>query len=114
MGDVPSPLFKTGNVQVSPRLSLRLLDAIERFAARKIPIAEINRLVGAEAERLGVARPSYERVRQLVHEARRFRGRHPSASRILLGIATRARSPAALAELAIRPPRDRLRDQRAK
>ena len=50
-------------MQFAPRYTLRLLDVIERLALERAPIAEINRRVGAEAERLGLARPSYERVR---------------------------------------------------
>ncbi len=38
--------------------------------------------MGAEAERLGLTRPSYQRVRELVHEARRIR-RGPSVIDVL-------------------------------
>lgn len=51
----------------------RLLDEIERLSRRREPIAEINRLAGAEAARMGLPRPSYEQVRVLVHTARRYR-----------------------------------------
>ncbi len=77
-------------------------------------IAEINRLVGEEAERIGLTRPSYERVRELVHEARWLRNGHPSVGRTLLDVATRARSHAAYVELAARGPRPRLRDRPGK
>jgi hypothetical protein len=98
-------------VQFGPRYSRRLLDAIERLALERVSIAEINRRVGAEAERLGCARPSYERVRELVHRARAFHAAYLPASDILLDIAFRARSPYALTELHNREPRRRLRDQ---
>ena len=98
-------------VQIAPRLSPRLLDVIERLACRRGPIAEINRLVGAEAERLGLPIPSYQRVRTLVHEARQLNGGRTSATEILLDIATQVRSPWALAELATLAPREKLRDR---
>jgi hypothetical protein len=101
-------------VQFAPRISPRLIDCIERLSARRAPIAEINRLVGAEAERLGLPRPSYQRVRELVHQARELQTGHVSDAEILLDIATRRRSPAAITELAVRPPRPRLREYRTK
>jgi hypothetical protein len=58
----------------APRLSPKLLEAIVRYDDRKVPIAETYRRVGREAERLGLPRPSYQRVRVLVHAARRARG----------------------------------------
>lgn len=101
-------------MQFAPRLSPRLLDFIETVSVRRIPIAEINRLVGSEAERLGLPRPSYQRVRVLVHEARELRRNHVSAAEILIDVATRTRSPYAYAELATRDPRPRLRDLHSK
>ena len=101
-------------MQFAPRLSPRLLDFIETMSARRIPIAEISRLVGTEAERLGLPRPSYQRVRVLVHEARELRRGHVPAAEILVDIATRTRSPHALTELATRQPRHRLRDLHSK
>jgi hypothetical protein len=53
----------------APRISPRLLEAIVRLDDRSVPIAETCRRVGREAERLGLPRPSYQRVRVLVHEA---------------------------------------------
>jgi hypothetical protein len=84
---------------------------VERLAGRNVPIAEINRLVGAEARRLGLPKPSYERVRQLVHEARALTKGHVSAGEILLGVATRRRPPKDWEKLATLQPRPRLRDQ---
>jgi hypothetical protein len=79
----------------APRISPRLVAALERLDDRSVPIAEINRRLGAEAERLGLQRPSYSRIRTMVHELRAQR-RGPGTGRILLEISTRARSPGAL------------------
>lgn len=68
-----------------------------RFDKTTEPIAETCRLVGAEAERLGLPRPSYERIRELVHEARRIR-RGPSTASVLLDVAFRVRPPEAIAD----------------
>jgi hypothetical protein len=81
----------------APRIPPRLLDALCRLDDRSLPIAEINRRLGAEAERLGLPRPSYQRVRELVHQLRRAR-RGPTTARVLLEIAMRARPPEALLE----------------
>ena len=96
-------------MQFGPRYPARLLDVIERLSSERAPIAEINRRVGAEAERLGLPRPSYERVRELVHEARELRRGWTPAHEIFVDVATRARSPRAYEELITRPPRPRLR-----
>jgi hypothetical protein len=79
----------------APRISPRLLQALARLDDRRLPIAEINRRLGAEAERLGLRRPSYQRVRELVHQLRRFR-RGPSTGQVLFEISMRARPPGAL------------------
>jgi hypothetical protein len=76
----------------APRISPRLLEAIPRLDDPSQPIAEIARRVGAHAERLGHARPSYQRLRVLVHESRRMR-RAPGAGNILIDVAMRARAP---------------------
>jgi len=62
-------------VTMAPRISGRLIEAIVRFDDRRRPIAETYRRVGAEAERLGLTRPSYQRIRELVHEVRNLRPR---------------------------------------
>jgi hypothetical protein len=62
-------------VTMAPRISGRLIEAIARFDDRGRPIAETYRRVGAEAERLGLTRPSYQRIRELVHEVRNLRPR---------------------------------------
>ena len=78
----------------APRFSPRLIDAIVRLDDRRIPVAEVNRRVGQEAERLGLRRPSYQRVRVLVHQLRRVR-RQPTTAAVLLEVAVRARPPEA-------------------
>lgn len=74
----------------APRLSPRLVDAIERLDDRRVPIAEVARRVGREADRLGLPRPSYERIRLLVHEFRRIRA-EPSTAGVVVDVAFRAR-----------------------
>ena len=96
-------------MRFGPRYPARLLDVIERLSNEKAPIAEINRRVGAEAERMGLPRPSYERVRELVHEARELRRAWPSTTQIFVDVATRTRSFHAYEDLVTRPPRPRLR-----
>ena len=78
----------------APRIGPRLLAAIVRLDDPRLPIAETCRRVGAEAERLGLPRPSYQRVRELVHRARRLR-RGPSTTQVLVDIIARSRPPQA-------------------
>jgi hypothetical protein len=78
----------------APRISPRLLEALVRLDDRRVPIAEVNRRVGAEAERLGLRRPSYQRVRELVHESRRIK-RGPTTASVLVDVAMRVRPPEA-------------------
>jgi len=80
---------------IAPRISPKLLEAIVRFDKRTVPIAETCRAVGCEAERLGLPRPSYERIRELVHEARRIR-RGPTTLSVLVDVALRVRPPEAV------------------
>jgi len=79
----------------APRISHRLLRALDRLDDARLPIAEVNRRLGAEAHRLGLPRPSYQRVRVLVHQLRRLK-RRPTTAGVLVGIAFRARPPDAL------------------
>jgi hypothetical protein len=81
----------------APRFSPRLIDAIVRLDDRMIPIAEVNRRVGEEAERLGLRRLSYQRVRVLVHQLRRVR-KQPTTAAVLFEVAVRARPPEAFLE----------------
>jgi hypothetical protein len=76
----------------APRLSLRLLDEIDRLAARPDPAAEICRAIGERAEQQGFRRPSYEQVRQHVRRARRRPGR-VSTGEVLLDVALRVQHP---------------------
>jgi hypothetical protein len=98
-------------VRFASHFSLRLLDEIDRLSEQSVPIAEINRRVGARAQRLGATKPSYERVRQLVHEARELRRGYVSALQINFEVATLQRSPRHYEKLVSLPPRPRLRDR---
>jgi hypothetical protein len=101
-------------VRFASQIPPQVFDLIERLARHQFSIAEVNRLVGEEAERVGVTRPSYERVRQLVHEARWLSEEYPSVVRTAVEVATRTRSHWAYAELAARGQRPRLRDRASK
>ena len=84
---------------MAPRISRRLVEAIVRFDDRSRPIADTYRRIGAEAERLGLTRPSYQRIRELVHEARSIR-RGPSVSDFLrLSLAMKAGNPNVVVDL---------------
>lgn len=85
-------------VSQAPRIGALLLAGLERLDDASVPIAEVNRRIGALASHLGLARPSYEQIRILVHEHRR-RGLAPTAGQILLDVAGRSRPPEALLEL---------------
>ena len=84
-------------VRSAPRIDVRLVAAAELLDDDKVPIAETNRRVGALADAHGLTRPSYEQLRQVIHEARR-RGRLPSTGEVLLDIAFRTRPPLALGD----------------
>ena len=62
-------------VTMAPRISGRLIEAIVSFDDPSQPIAETYRRVGGEAERLRLTRPSYQRIRELVHQIRNMRPR---------------------------------------
>jgi hypothetical protein len=83
-------------VLAAPRISPRLLAALARLDDETVPIAEISRRVGAEAERLGLPRPSYQRLRVLVHELRDERQPEPGYGEVLVDIALRNRPAAAI------------------
>ena len=80
----------------APRIGDRLRREIESHASAHVPIAEIGRRVGETAERLGVPRPSYERVRTLVHEARRLR--YQNTAGVLVDVTFRTAPPTAVVE----------------
>jgi len=79
------------------RFTPGLLDVVREGAKGSRSIADVWRLVGDEAERLGSARPRYERVRILVHEYRRLTA-GPTTAEILLDVAFRVRPPDALVD----------------
>jgi hypothetical protein len=78
------------------RIGRSLLAELDRIDDGSLSIAEINRRLGAAAECLGTTRPSYERVRALVHERRGQRRRVRSTLEVLAEVSTRARPPEAL------------------
>jgi hypothetical protein len=85
------------SLSFAPRLPPKLLAAIVRLDDRRLPMAEVNRRVGRAAWKLGLPKPSYQRVRQLVHLARSIR-RGPTTARVLMDVALRARPPEAIAQ----------------
>ena len=83
----------------APRIPAVLVEALVELDDPDVPIAEINRRVGEQAELLGLRRPSYQRVRELVHElreVRELRRRQPTTRQVLLDVIFRARPPDAL------------------
>jgi hypothetical protein len=80
----------------APRISPQLLEALVRIDDRQVPIAEVNRRLGNEAEALGLIRPSYQRIRVLVHASRRIRRNSPTTASVLVEVAFRARPPSAV------------------
>lgn len=91
-------------VLAAPRISPRLLEALTRLDDETVPIAEVSRRIGSEAERLGLPRPSYQRLRVLVHELRDQRHPEPGYGEVLVDIALRNR-PASAIYSAPRPRR---------
>jgi hypothetical protein len=84
-----------------------LLEALVRLDDRREPMAEINRRLGREAWRLGLPKPSYQRVRVLLLRLRAFR-RRPSTAQVLVDICFRVRPPEALADHAAGIPLPRV------
>ena len=82
-------------VAAAPRIDSRLVAAVPLLDDAREPMAETNRRIGFLARDLGLPKPSYEQVRLLVKQHRRGRVR-PTAGRVLLDIAFRARPPEAL------------------
>lgn len=85
-------------VDAAPRIDSRLIAVIAQVDRPELPIAEAHRRVGRVAEHLGLTRPSYEQVRVVVHLLRASK-MDPSAGKILLEVALRARPLAALTDL---------------
>jgi hypothetical protein len=75
----------------APRIRRPLLRALVRADDPREPIAEVCRAVGAEADRLGLTRPSYEQVRVIVQELRRRRAARAATRAVLFEVAVRAR-----------------------
>jgi hypothetical protein len=87
----------------APRIPPRLLGALLRIEDPRLSIAEVHRRLRPEARRLGLPRPSYERVRVLLKTFRllRLRWRDPrplTTGQVLLEVWLRRRSPLALAD----------------
>jgi hypothetical protein len=82
-------------VRYSPRLDPRLVAALARLDNGKLPVAELHRRLGEVAGHLGLAQPSYERVRMLVRDLRTRRA-VPGIGDVLLDIALRNKPPDAL------------------
>jgi hypothetical protein len=88
----------------APRLDARLIAAVRRLDDGEQPIAEIHRRLGTVAEKLGLAQPSYQRVRLLV---RQLRSGHevPGIGEVLLDVALRNTPPEAVIEHLFDHPR---------
>jgi hypothetical protein len=46
-------------VSIAPRYDVRILEAVRALDEPELPIAELNRRIGAIAEAMGLPRPSY-------------------------------------------------------
>jgi hypothetical protein len=83
--------------RLAARVTDRLYERLVKLDDGSRPIAETYRRVAAEAERMGLTRPSYERIRVLVHQSRRWkRSRGPSTTSVLVDVAFRVRPPEAV------------------
>ena len=78
----------------APRISMRLIDEIERLARRHERAADISRVIGERADEQGFRRPSYQQVRMYVRQAQR-RPRRVSTAKVLLDVALRVEHPGA-------------------
>lgn len=77
----------------------RLYRRLDKLDDRTVPIAETYRRLAAHAEQWGLVRPSYERIRTLVHQSRRWKqSRGPSTSTVLLDVTFRVRPPTAIVD----------------
>ena len=76
----------------APRITIRLLDEIDRLARGHDRPADICRAIGERAEEQGFRRPSYEQVRLHVRRARR-QPRRVSTGRVLVEVALRLHHP---------------------
>lgn len=71
----------------APRLDPRLLRAIARLDDPSLPMAETYRRTREIADRFGIPRPSYERVRVYLKESRRKRSARRHKREVLLDVA---------------------------
>ena len=76
----------------APRISMRLIDEIDRLALGHDRAADICRVIGERAEEQGFRRPSYEQVRLYVRRAQR-RPRRVSTAKVLVDVALRLEHP---------------------
>ena len=79
----------------APRVDSRLVAALRRLEDGKETVAEVHRRLGAVAEHLGLAQPSYQCVRLIVRELRAGRAR-PGIGDLLLDIALQNKPPEAI------------------
>jgi len=94
----------------APRIAQPLLEALPRLDDGKRPIAEVYRLLGEEADARRLTRPSYKRVRVLVHELRAIdRRRHggPSLAQLAWEVGAGGRSGGSLIDNIYRPRDER-------
>ena len=71
----------------APRLDSRLLRVIAHIDDPSLPMAETYRRTREIAERFGIARPSYERVRLHLKNSRRKQQARRHKREVLLGVA---------------------------
>jgi hypothetical protein len=81
----------------APRISMRLIDEIERLARRRERPADICRAIGKRAEEQGFRRPSYEQVRVYARRAQR-RPQRVSTAKVLVDVALRLEHPDAFVQ----------------
>ena len=82
----------------APRLDRRLIAALRELDDESQPIAETCRRAGALAQHLGLARPSYEQIRVLVHAERRRAAERLAAHELAQDVYWGSRPPRALFE----------------
>jgi hypothetical protein len=96
----------------APRIAQVLLEALPRLDDGERPIAEVCRLLGAEAAARRLTQPSYERIRELVHELRAIdRRRHsgPTVAQMLWEVGTGSRTGHSVFDNMYRPRDERRR-----
>jgi hypothetical protein len=81
----------------APRISMRLIDEIDRLARGHDGAADICRAIGERAEEQGFRRPSYEQLRLHVRQAQR-RPQRVSTGKVLLDLALRLDHPDAFTQ----------------